>query len=303
MNRKKIVYTLKRFVALFKKWAIHPHQYSFAGDLALHLLGYRVKVRPHHFDFFVIASALPWKTVKGSEGTIPPKGSHAARDLKNFIRTTRADPHFLPLPLYGLTLKNLLNETLLYSLDQTTSIRIFKPYFLLSHYYSVLKAKKSDIFSDWPEEKVQRWFRFAVSFQKWSDTIGDRRSVVLSKKMLRLCTALQRIATEQQERRIVCHGKMQGRIRIIRSSRDLSLVRKGEILLCKKTTPHFSPYLEKAKGIITEQGGLLSHAAIFAREHKIPCIVGFRGIIRRMKNGENIVLDTTKGLRMTRALL
>ena len=49
---------------------------------------------------------------------------------------------------------------------------------------------------------------------------------------------------------------------------------KGEILVSIITTPNLTPSMEKAAAIITDEGGITCHAAIFAREMKKPCIIG-----------------------------
>ncbi len=53
--------------------------------------------------------------------------------------------------------------------------------------------------------------------------------------------------------------------------------------------------MEKAIGIITEVGGLLSHAAIVSRELKIPCIVGVKEATQIFKSGERVTIDANKG--------
>jgi pyruvate,water dikinase len=69
----------------------------------------------------------------------------------------------------------------------------------------------------------------------------------------------------------------------------------GEILICHMTTIDYVPLMKKAGGIITEQGNILSHAAIVARELNKPCLVGVKGIFDQIKDGDKIILDATNG--------
>ncbi len=54
--------------------------------------------------------------------------------------------------------------------------------------------------------------------------------------------------------------------------------------------------MEKAAAIITEMGGLLSHAAIVARELHKPCVVGIDDLLDKIKDGNQVEVDATKGV-------
>ena len=51
-------------------------------------------------------------------------------------------------------------------------------------------------------------------------------------------------------------------------------IRKGDVLVTGMTNPQLIPMLKNAAAIVTDEGGLMCHAAIISRELKIPCIVG-----------------------------
>jgi len=69
-------------------------------------------------------------------------------------------------------------------------------------------------------------------------------------------------------------GYARGRVRIIKKTHDMDSFKTGEILVTNQTTPDFVPIMKKAAAIITEQGGITSHAAVVSRELKKPCIIG-----------------------------
>jgi pyruvate,water dikinase len=69
------------------------------------------------------------------------------------------------------------------------------------------------------------------------------------------------------------HGTATGPARIVRGPADFDQVRPGDILVCRFTDPAWTPLFGIAAGIVTEIGGVLSHAAIVARERGIPAIV------------------------------
>lgn len=70
----------------------------------------------------------------------------------------------------------------------------------------------------------------------------------------------------------------------------------GAVLVCEVTTPDYVPLMQKAAAIVTDQGGILSHAAIVARELKKPCIVGTVTATKTLQNGQYITVAADKGI-------
>jgi phosphoenolpyruvate synthase/pyruvate phosphate dikinase len=71
---------------------------------------------------------------------------------------------------------------------------------------------------------------------------------------------------------------------------------QGEILVTETTSPDFVPLMKKAGGIIANQGGLNSHAAIMSRELKVPCLVGTYVATDILKTGDTVELDADNGI-------
>src|SRR3989344_880375 len=90
-------------------------------------------------------------------------------------------------------------------------------------------------------------------------------------------------------------GIVRGHVRIIKSGKDLSKVKKGEILVFEKITPDLIPFFKLAGGVVTNQGGVTSHAAIITREIGIPCVVGVDDATRKLKDGEVVTLNGSNG--------
>lgn len=90
-------------------------------------------------------------------------------------------------------------------------------------------------------------------------------------------------------------GTIRGKVKVILGPEEIPKMRQGEILVCPMTDPDYLPAIRKAKGFITDEGGLLTHAAIVAREFKIPGIIGTKVATRILKDGQNIELDASKG--------
>jgi pyruvate,water dikinase len=71
---------------------------------------------------------------------------------------------------------------------------------------------------------------------------------------------------------------------------------KGDILVTKFTSPDWVPFMKIASGIITSEGGVVSHAAIVSREIGIPCIVGATEALNVLKDGMLITVDARNGV-------
>ncbi len=91
-------------------------------------------------------------------------------------------------------------------------------------------------------------------------------------------------------------GKVTGRVIIVRGVKDLSKVKKGNILVAPSTHPDYVPAMRRAAAIVTDEGGITSHAAIVSREFGIPCIVGTKNATKFLKDGDRIEVDGIEGL-------
>ena len=91
-----------------------------------------------------------------------------------------------------------------------------------------------------------------------------------------------------------------GRARIVRSPEDMKSFLQGEILVARFTNPAWTPLFPIAGGIITEVGGWLSHAAIVAREYGVTAIVGVKGVLDTLEDGELLRLCADGGVERIR---
>lgn len=93
----------------------------------------------------------------------------------------------------------------------------------------------------------------------------------------------------------VSPGTHTGRARIVRSVADLSRIEPGDVLVTGSTTPALNPVLPLIGAIVTDRGGLLSHAAIVAREFGIPAVVGTGDGTAKIPDGALVLVDGTAG--------
>ncbi len=76
----------------------------------------------------------------------------------------------------------------------------------------------------------------------------------------------------------------------------MKAMKKGEVLVSIMTTPRLIAAARKAKAIVTDEGGITSHAAIVAREMKKPCVIGTRFATKIFKDGDMVEVDANNGI-------
>lgn len=89
---------------------------------------------------------------------------------------------------------------------------------------------------------------------------------------------------------------VRGRARVLFSYEEVPCFEKGEILVVTMTTPDYVAAMEKASAFVTDEGGITCHAAIVAREFKVPCIVGTREATKVIKTGDLLEVDANSGI-------
>ncbi len=106
-------------------------------------------------------------------------------------------------------------------------------------------------------------------------------------------------ATTQGERLLTglgaSPGKVSGAVRIVRNLDHLDQVGEADILVTEMTTPDMVPAMRRAGGIITDEGGMTSHAAIVSRELGVPAVVGTGNATEVLENDDIVTIDGDKG--------
>ena len=97
------------------------------------------------------------------------------------------------------------------------------------------------------------------------------------------------------EGRAVGEKAASGPVRLVSGPADLAAFQPGDVLVAATTSPDWEPVMKKAAAIVTDRGGRTCHAAIVAREHGIPAIVGATGATGILKSGAAITVSCTEG--------
>lgn len=108
------------------------------------------------------------------------------------------------------------------------------------------------------------------------------------------------VTTKESEAAIVrgisvSAGVYEGTARVIEKMDELNRIRKGEVLVTRSTSTAFNYVLPLVGAIVTDRGGLMSHAAIVAREYGLPGVVGCIVATRTIPDGARVRVDADKG--------
>jgi pyruvate, water dikinase len=135
---------------------------------------------------------------------------------------------------------------------------------------------------------------------EWAIENG-RTYIVQSRPVTGIGIAREQELPVQERRELVrglgaSPGQAAGTVRLISSPKEADQLQSGEILVTSMTSPDWVPVMRRAAAIVTESGGMTSHAAIVSRELGLPCVVGARGAMSTLTNGDTVTVDGKAGI-------
>jgi pyruvate,water dikinase len=104
-----------------------------------------------------------------------------------------------------------------------------------------------------------------------------------------------------QEERVVVGtpasaGRYTGTVRVVMGEHEFDKIRAGDVVVCPVTSPAWSVVFPSMGALVTDGGGILSHPAIIAREHRIPAVVGTGSATHILKDGQRVTVDGNTGV-------
>lgn len=91
-------------------------------------------------------------------------------------------------------------------------------------------------------------------------------------------------------------GRVRGRVRMHLSLINAAEIPQGSVVVAGMTNPRLVPFLKRAAAIVTDEGGAMCHAAMVARELKIPCITGTKNATHSLKERDIVEVDAYSGM-------
>jgi phosphohistidine swiveling domain-containing protein len=91
-------------------------------------------------------------------------------------------------------------------------------------------------------------------------------------------------------------GVARGVARVVLTSKDIAKINKGDILVSQATNSNYDPAFALIAGVVTDEGGVLCHSAILAREFKIPAVIATKTATQLIQDGDEIEVDANQGI-------
>ena len=143
----------------------------------------------------------------------------------------------------------------------------------------------------------------------WKALVAERRTIYAREKLRRQVPRLLLSdgrafydgmrSTAQQSAGVligspVSPGIVEGIVHVVFDPHTSQLA-PGEILVCPGTDPAWTPLFLAAGGLVMEVGGLMTHGSVVAREYGIPAVVGVHEVTSRLKSGQRVRVDGSRG--------
>ena len=124
--------------------------------------------------------------------------------------------------------------------------------------------------------------------------VGKNRSDI--EKLFNIKFKIKKFDSAVLQGKIAQMGIARGFVRRAMGHKQIGEFKNGEILVSSMTIPDFLPAMKKAAAIVTNEGGILCHAAILARELKVPCITGTQFATHILRDGDYVEVDANNGV-------
>ncbi|MBA7490644.1 hypothetical protein ES702_01185 [subsurface metagenome] len=124
----------------------------------------------------------------------------------------------------------------------------------------------------------------------------DQINIQLNKKGLILEKEAVKSDLKIIKGNIANKGKVKGTAKIVMIRKEFDKFKKGDVLVASMTTPEYLPIMKIASAFVTDEGGIMCHAAIVSRELKKPCVIGTKIATQALKDGDKVEVDANKGI-------
>ncbi|MDD5489099.1 MAG: PEP-utilizing enzyme [Candidatus Moranbacteria bacterium] len=168
--------------------------------------------------------------------------------------------------------------------------------------FSVMRPKECVDYL-WKEWKLQSSVLSArdeasfVYFDKKNKYVSTgKRAIEYKKKFDKSFLRRFKLSENILKGRPAYKGRYKGKVRVIERFEDFKRVKRGEIIVAPVTRPAYSSYIRRAGAIVADEGAILSHTSIIAREFKIPCVIGTRIATKVLKDGDLVEVNADKGI-------
>lgn len=285
---------------LLLTWNISPDDWYVTGEAAMVISGYPITFRDKQMDILVCRSVWPWAKPEEEVSLFPPKDSIEESELKNYIATHNITPDFHPLPHVGILEEDRFTHTSPHAED--IAVRILSPWAGVYHRKLIIEFYEQHELglAVFDQNKFIRWKKFVTETKDHAEQLGDNKAVATCLEVLPIverAIAFFDKSNDQTSKevflkgRVAYSGTVSGEVKIWNDSADFT----NKIVVLKTALPYQFSQLSVAKGIITNEGGLLGHASIIAREYKVPTIIGTGSATELLTDGDVVEMNGQDG--------
>lgn len=200
-----------------------------------------------------------------------------------FLRSFRLDAFFISheymVPFFnevskrrGITYKNIIN------LSFQEIIKIIEDKTYVSEYVS-LSTKRMKKYSVLKTDRDCTWFTYLLSESNKKNKKIEETNVAVKLKGVSASP-----------------GYVKGKVHVVLNEDDMYKMNQGDILVTTMTVPSLMLAVEKASAIVTNEGGMLCHAAIVSREFEIPCVIATNNATILLKSGDKVIVDANNSI-------
>lgn len=151
------------------------------------------------------------------------------------------------------------------------------------------------------DEAIEQRKDYTLIHITYPDFIVEHGPAARAKAGYILAETLKELDTDEFKGQVASPGRAKGVARLVpfdvEGQREAAKsFREGDILVTQMTQPNMVPIARLAAAIVTDEGGITSHAAVISREFKIPCVVGTKLATKVIKEGDIVEVDAKQGV-------
>lgn len=279
---------------MLEHWGISSDNWFVTGEAAMLLSGYPVEFRQGQMDLLLRRSVWPWPRAEEVVSLFPDAGTQADKEFHAFIQKHAMTPDIHPSPHVGLSMEDDLAHTVIR--EGTGGVRVLLPSAGVMHRKQIIEYYEQTpgySLAAFDEKKFIRWKGFVQQIAEHAQKINDQETLAACATTLPVVErAIAFFKSASGEGMSSYPGIVTGVVQQWDETADFA----GKIAVLTHMLPSQVARLRHVAGIITDQGGILSHAAIIAREYKIPTVIGTKTATSTLRTGDRITLDATQGI-------
>ena len=305
---------------LLEGWGIKADDWYVTGEAAMVLSNYPVDYREGQMDVLVCRSVWPWDREEEQVSLFPDKGTVEDKQLQEFVSKHGVTPDFHPLPHVGIKAEDRFEQS--YWLPDENGVRVLKPWAgvyhrkLIINFYLHESPKGLEVFD---QAKFIRWKKFIEQIREHAISLKDEKTITMCDEVIPIVQQainyferktplppLTRGSDTATKDPLVKGGSKGGFVRgtVVYEGKTIGPVQHwqegvdfiGKVAVLTHMLPSQVTFIKDAAAIVTDQGGLLSHAATVAREYRIPTIIGTQNATSLYQDGEMVEVDAIEGI-------